>query len=288
MDRALEMVQRGTFCWEDLPFEIRDQIFSEVNKCLGYPYFHWDTSMPQLVVALRTLPKSYEHVLQWFAKQNSRVFLCPRYPSPSYTILDMSKVELSVIKTMAIDLSKLVGNASYRPDEKPTFFTKHFLDMTNLHSIELFFDLRNEVHVSDQEDFITQFPFWLQGCKRLSEVRVEIPTYGLNNPWRRNLIEGIVKRIFRKTSVLGQLVEMVRYGFNYESGEAELWSWKSAPGRYMDWTQELGWKCKHRCSVVELPPWNFYEESCGLEFRDGMFIVEWWEKMTSNFEIVWG
>lgn len=171
--------------------------------------------------------------------------------------------------------------------ERPTFFTNHFLDMISLRSVYLFFDFNNQVWASDMEDFITQFPFWLQGCKQLSEVKVETPIYGLNNPWRNNLMQGILRRAFKYTGVRGEFVEMVSSGPDYGSPycEAEMWTWKAAEGRYMDWSQEIGWKCNKRCSVVVPPAWNFWDEWCGLEFRDREFMVEWWENPNPAYEV---
>ena len=110
------------------------------------------------------------------------------------------------------NLSRLLDSPDYRPTEKPTKINDFFLKMPNLRSVHLFFDSTNDVYASDMEDFITQFPFWLQGCKRLSEVQVEIPTYGLNSPWRRRLIQGVFERIFKKTGVQGEFIKLVYDG----------------------------------------------------------------------------
>lgn len=180
-----------------------------------------------------------------------------------------------------------MDDKNYKLPGKPTFFTDCFLDMTALRSVSLFFDFNNKVWVSDLEDFITQFPFWLQGCKKLSEVQVEIPTSGLNNPWRNNLMQGILKRAFRKTGVRGEFVKMVASGPEYGSTlcEAELWVWKAAEGQYMDWSQEIGWQCSKRCSVFVPPAWNFWDEWCGLEFRNNEFFVDWWENPNPAIEL---
>lgn len=70
--------------------------------------------------------------------------------------------------------------------------------------------------------------------------------------------------------------------------EAEMWYWVAEKGHTMDWTQELGWKCKNRCSTVEPSAWNFWEEFCGLDFEDGDFVVEWWESTKPTYNIVFG
>jgi hypothetical protein len=182
--------------------------------------------------------------------------------------------------------SLLINDDNYRSIEKPRFFTNYFLDMTALRSIFLFFDFDNPVYASDMEDFITQFPFWLQGCKQLSEVKVEIPTYGLNNPWRNNLMQGVLRRAFKQTGVMGRFLQMVSSRPEYGSSftEAELWTWKATDGQLMDWSREIGWKCKKRCSVVVPPAWTFWGEWCELGFGDNVFFVEWWENPTPYIE----
>jgi hypothetical protein len=67
-----------SFPWEHCPYEIRDAIFKTISDQYssiysgGYKYFkHNDYRTSPLVVALRRLPISYEHVLQWVAKETS-------------------------------------------------------------------------------------------------------------------------------------------------------------------------------------------------------------------------
>lgn len=53
--------------------------------------------MPALVVALRELPISYGHVLEWFAKANSHMAL---YLDPEDCDLnDMTRTELEVVES---------------------------------------------------------------------------------------------------------------------------------------------------------------------------------------------
>jgi hypothetical protein len=54
--------------WEKLPYEMREKIFGEVEADTE-SYFTWKGSVPALVVALRPLKLSYEHVLEWFENE---------------------------------------------------------------------------------------------------------------------------------------------------------------------------------------------------------------------------
>lgn len=105
---------RTTCAWEELPDEIRERIFVEVNKLrcrrrewtkgFGGAYFRWmaDTnSSPALIVAFRTLPRSYRHALGWFAKVNStiNVGLAQHYIPGS---IPMNKYEREVITSIKI------------------------------------------------------------------------------------------------------------------------------------------------------------------------------------------
>jgi hypothetical protein len=100
---------------EKLPFEIRDQIFAEVDYSLGGRhdlftdsyyfdgsyYFEWNGSM-LLVVALRSLKLSYQHVMQWFSKHNSRLFL---HEGSGFDTSDMTIVELEGVCSVSVELA---------------------------------------------------------------------------------------------------------------------------------------------------------------------------------------
>ena len=98
------------FPWEKLPFEIRDQIFAEVDSSLGGPpdwlidlyYFEWNGSIPPLVVALRTLKLSYQHVMQWFSKHNSLLVM---HEGVGFDISDMTNIELERISSVSMELT---------------------------------------------------------------------------------------------------------------------------------------------------------------------------------------
>lgn len=197
---------------------------------------------------------------------------------------------MSCLETRLTQHSLIVNNNQYRSDghRKRTFFTKYFLDMTSLRRVDIFFDFDLcRVYRSDKEDFITEFPLWLQGCKQLSHVKVEIPISGLDNPKRSILIQGVVRRALKRTGVLGKRVEEDYYGLNNPQWgnhprDCEIWEWKAAEGKFMDWSQEIGWKCFKRPSVFVPPPWTFWTELCGLEFVDGVFVVKMWGEVCIN------
>lgn len=108
LEVATTSTKRG-FPWDKLPFEIREQIFKEVyggqDPRYGHSgsskYFKWRGSMPPLVVALRPLPTSYDHVLIWFRKHNKKVFIHGWYGS---ALEGMITRELDVVEAVNIDL----------------------------------------------------------------------------------------------------------------------------------------------------------------------------------------
>lgn len=99
-----DALRKRTFPWEKLPFEIREEIFKNVNEqsVRGLNYFWWDGVMSPLIIALRSQPFSYQHVLQWFAKEN--FYFSPLYPTPKHPMMDLTKDELAVIRTASIDI----------------------------------------------------------------------------------------------------------------------------------------------------------------------------------------
>jgi hypothetical protein len=105
-------LRKKTFPWEKLPFETRDHIFKEVDKFSdrGFHYFWWNGVMVPLIIALRSLPISYQHALQWFAKE--RFYFSPKYPSPERPMLDLAKAELAVINAASVDLRYVTATNS--------------------------------------------------------------------------------------------------------------------------------------------------------------------------------
>lgn len=110
--RRSSPVDQTIFRWDDLPVEIREQIFDEVGKQQGAygpgnGYFCYRGEMPELVIALRSLPKSHAHILQWFAKMNTSILLKPRYPSPGRADTELNKEELAIIGRAVIELRSI-------------------------------------------------------------------------------------------------------------------------------------------------------------------------------------
>jgi hypothetical protein len=60
--------------------------------------------------------------------------------------------------------------------------------------------------------FIMEFPIWLQGCKALESVTVEIlPCWArFNHPKREEMMDSIMGRVSRKLGVEGVLVTRVQ------------------------------------------------------------------------------
>lgn len=90
------------FPWERLPVEIRDKIFDNLeDESLYGSYFKWNGSVPALVLALRSLPLSYEHVLQRFANYSSAIEI---NEWTSFDLSDMSQKELDVVVKAEMEL----------------------------------------------------------------------------------------------------------------------------------------------------------------------------------------
>lgn len=109
--------KQSTFPWDDLPFELREQIFKELDdEYQGYwedddSYFHMDFGkIPHLVVALRGFKQSYEHVLQWFKAQNTPLELNIR---TRYDLSMFSDAEALAVEEIELDLMQ-VHLASYK------------------------------------------------------------------------------------------------------------------------------------------------------------------------------
>lgn len=65
----LAKTTKNAFPWDNLPFELRKQIFEELRDQED-DYFKYRMGMPALIVALRCCPTSYDHALQFFDKSN--------------------------------------------------------------------------------------------------------------------------------------------------------------------------------------------------------------------------
>lgn len=103
--------KKRAFPWEKLPFELRHKIFALVdddyarsrvsytNPNPNAKYFKIRNSkMPALVVALRKLPISYDHVLQWVLKNGTMLNIA----IDQFSTSDMNGTELRLFKSLEI------------------------------------------------------------------------------------------------------------------------------------------------------------------------------------------
>lgn len=116
--------------------------------------------------------------------------------------------------------------------------------------------------------FLTEFPFWLSGCKALSKVVVEIQYVGPQRMKRgahRRIVQNMIQRIYERTGVKAE----------YDWWEDQRWIWKAAPGKYMDWSQDLGleWQAQPFTSLIGF--WSLWDdEEASIEFVDGIFLIQ--------------
>jgi hypothetical protein len=91
------------------------------------------------------------------------------------------------------------------------------------------------------EQFITEFPYWLEGCKALSKLTVHIPIVNLDESDRCRAFDGLMRRIRNKIGVRSQFIGVVGQRWHET---AEVWLWEAAPGTYMNWAQNLAMEWK--------------------------------------------
>jgi hypothetical protein len=122
---------------------------------------------------------------------------------------------------------------------KPYRFRPSFLLAENLRIFHLSLDYRH-FYRYNAPHFLTEFPFWLEGCKPLSKVTVELPICrGFLRTEERNMIVfGMMERLYKKVRVEGRYVRTTEYGM----AESEEWEWEAPAGTYMDWSKGLGKK----------------------------------------------
>jgi hypothetical protein len=122
---------------------------------------------------------------------------------------------------------------------KPSRFRSSFLLAENLRVFHLSL---NYLHFYryNAAHFLTEFPFWMEGCKALSKVTVELPICRgfLRTEERSRIIFGMMKRLYKKVGVEGRYVRTTEYGM----AESEEWRWEAPAGTYMDWDKALGKK----------------------------------------------
>ncbi|KAF8859136.1 hypothetical protein BDZ45DRAFT_366364 [Acephala macrosclerotiorum] len=236
-------------------------------------YFKWNRTMPALVVALRKLPVSYDHILKWFQRQSQTLELAiDKYRSKS-----MKSAELNMISSLTIGPPRTDKELT-RPLESGLInrFTKHFSEAINIRHVELLnmLGFSEPAHPTDVVHFITEFSFWLQAFKQLQSVTVAIPFTKdiFIEELQRKHLNALMDRIYKKTGVMGEFRGVSGFGehlgwikhwkaFDDENdiqpwgnldddvrrpklvcGYVRIWVWKVADGEFMDWSQNLGWE----------------------------------------------
>ncbi|KAL2062386.1 hypothetical protein VTL71DRAFT_6652 [Oculimacula yallundae] len=286
------------FPWETMPYEIRERIFAEANKNPFPNQVSWRGKMSALVIALRPLPLSYSHVLEWLAHFSGHIFM---HPNTWYgnDLSDWNATELRLIKSLDMDLWYLTLHCSVKfldssdinliHDEKtqtwipgfqkPTFMTSILAKATNLREVHLAIDLNERTSFTGAAQYITQWPLWLEGCSSLSSLTVEIPlpsSTSIYSPdWDRNF-NGLLKRIAQKVGVHGQPIKEIGDPY-YE--RREVWAWVAPAGTLMNWSQDIGreWhEPRDRASwVVNKKLSSIFDQllDARLEERDGAFFL---------------
>ncbi|KAF8858830.1 hypothetical protein BDZ45DRAFT_743047 [Acephala macrosclerotiorum] len=278
--------------WDIILFEIREQIFANLNEQSNYgwiptsPFSCWEADTPAIVKALRHFPVAYGHALQWFARASFPFIsdkalplsatphgLSPYGTSHCLMDLDISKAELAVIERTTTYINAIVCNSYIQCGEdrndkeivyefkKPTSITEQFIKMPNVREVVLYLDL-DSTNQGDMSTFLTEFPFWLQGFNALSKVTVEIPTWPTRQR-EHSMVHGIVEGIYKKTGVQGQLVEISEIR-NNKVHKAEL-------------GKEYKSRRQYRCEARDLK--DFYEYlHTRLEFDEGIssFSLDGW------------
>ena len=92
------------FPWERLPFELRQQIFDALDKMTWLwreeapvCYFDWSHTLPPLVIALRRLPISHQHVIKHLDSKNTGKGRYMRVYS-AHHLVRLTKTELRIVQ----------------------------------------------------------------------------------------------------------------------------------------------------------------------------------------------
>ncbi|KUJ09370.1 uncharacterized protein LY89DRAFT_676168 [Mollisia scopiformis] len=302
--QAISTLPEPKCYWELLPFELREFIFSELH-CSPDDYsasshwtspFTWQGSTSPFMKALRTLPKSYDHALQWFGREATLSLTGnPWYPTGyRLSALDISEAELNVVQQIDIDATFIVNCTQdlFEEDgktvvrfEKPTWFTRQFLDLPSVRNVSIALDLDN-IDQGYMAVFLTEWPLWLQGFTALAKVTVKIPLWVMDDRGRK-MVNGIIGGINRKTGVRGQFVEVEKdKSLRHVHEDAEVWEWEAVDGKFMDWTQELGREYKYRQCRDSRRDFQFFDDITHTElgFEDGSFFLENWHYCWPPYE----
>ncbi|KAE8454581.1 hypothetical protein EG329_000204 [Mollisiaceae sp. DMI_Dod_QoI] len=206
--------------------------------------------MPALVVALRPLPVSYQHVLQRFQRANRNLH---QNNWSGFGLEGMNEAEKASLTSLSLTLGQSFHTSRQSPEEglidldkfeKPDWFTEPFLAATNVTEVRISLGMLpgddGTFPPKERLAFITEFPFWLQGFKNLKRLKVEIPIVldVLNRRRREQNLNNLVDKIARKIGVrgrIGQSPVLLRGITAYE-----IWIWETRKENGMDWSEDLG------------------------------------------------
>jgi len=127
---------------------------------------------------------------------------------------------------------------------------------------------------------MTQFPFWLEGFKRLSKVIVQVPVpWDLDGVRHKRVMDALMARVLKKVGVQGKCVRVSQR----RREPLEFWSWEVVDGQFMDWSENLGtiWKRPppgpNWIWWPDQEPWNFFKQGNyyggRLGMRNGQFVI---------------
>ncbi|KUJ19702.1 uncharacterized protein LY89DRAFT_779617 [Mollisia scopiformis] len=225
------------FYWENLPTELRQQIFDEVERATpSHPYFKRTKKLPALVVALRGVSNAQAHILEHFHKINNGI-LHLKCPS---ALKSMDKVELASIRHLSLEIhlrnrTSVVDGSITRPYESPDEYAKHFLNLPNIRGIKArlsYWDSRETIHC---KHFICHFPLWLKAFKNLRWVEVDIPRTCDEDGWT-------LDHLSSSDLELGLRARIQRWNFRRTESLRcpEIWRWEvEGEDGGMDWSQDI-------------------------------------------------
>lgn len=164
--------------------------------------------------------------------------------------------------------------------QKPEWFTGQFLRAMNIRRVRLYLDYdNNPVAHRDICRWLTQFPFWLEGFKRLSKLIVDVPiSFEVDGPRLQRIRDALMARVLRKVGVQGKCVRISPR----RRESVEIWSWEAADGQLMDWSQSLGTIWKHPplslywVGWADEMPWDLFRQADygdRLGMRNGQFVI---------------
>ncbi|PMD40236.1 hypothetical protein L207DRAFT_528610 [Hyaloscypha variabilis F] len=137
-----------------------------------------------------------------------------------HPVLHMTVTELLVVEPVRLDVGHPIWLKRKQLQkrgvaEDPQFqtgklhcFTSSFLPVENLREFHLSIDGRYGASDGDILHFITQFPFWIEGCKALSKLTVElhIPAQYIDVRRCDTIVRTTMKRLVKKVGVRGHYV----------------------------------------------------------------------------------